>query len=96
MKIWKYTVPIDGESHTFKANIRRFLAVGNQRGAVVFWAEVGPDAKGCDMTFKVFLTGEDLPDSRYYLGTTWFDTATIHPFVAHLYQIGKDDAGGGS
>lgn len=90
MKIFKYQVPVDGRVHRLLlSTVNQILAVGNQEGNVVFWALVDDKHIQDTFWFKVFLTGEEVPDERSwsYVGTTTFDTPAIKPFVAHLFMV---------
>jgi len=86
-RIYKVTIPIDGKTHIISLQPRQFLSVGNQHGSVVMWFEANINQEPEERGFRVFLTGEELPELCKYIGTTSFDTPEISPFVAHLYQV---------
>lgn len=84
-KMFRYTVPIDDQPHEFKLSGDPVaVANGSMVDEVEFWAEFSDDAPGFTRQFRVFGTGQALPDSARYTGTC---PRTHMGLVWHLYEV---------
>jgi hypothetical protein len=76
----RYEVPVDDQPHGHELS-GSLLGVAAQSADVVeFWAEAG-DGIGVTRQFRVFDTGQPIPDDARWVGTT---SGT----VLHLYEVG--------
>lgn len=78
----KYHLELDGQSHLLPPLPEAVKHVGEQNGAVTLWAEASEsDAPGPPETYyRVFATGEPVPESYSHVGT--FQDGQ---FVWHIY-----------
>ncbi|MGP3914351.1 DUF7352 domain-containing protein [Nonomuraea sp. 10N515B] len=95
--VLRYEVPIDGRPHTFKltygphkvATKRIGVAHANVTHRVEFWVE-HEDRDGVtavERTFQVFGTGQPIPASAMWCGTT----ERLDGLVWHLYELFSDE-----
>lgn len=90
-RMYRYTVPIDGQPHTIPlapghtAELRP-LHVAATPGAVEFWAVHSDEYPKAllPFTFQVFGTGHDLPPRAWWRGTT---PRTPQGLVWHLFEV---------
>lgn len=92
-KIYKYTVPVDDQTHTIEIpdTHAKLLHVGHQGRVdeVLVWIEVQPDAELVKRRFRVFATGQEFPgfpddSSWHYVGTVVYAAVDL---VWHLYTF---------
>lgn len=88
--IFKYELPIDDEWHqlvmplparVYHVAVNHMAVTAATQSSVYLWAEVSPSGKkrGARL-FRVFGTGQDIPEGAVYVGTT-----LDGPFVWHVY-----------
>ncbi|MEU1763330.1 hypothetical protein [Micromonospora sp. NPDC005652] len=85
-RILRYVVPVDDQWHTHHLS-GAIVQVGAQRTDIVeFWAFHHPDEPQLARRFRVFGTGQPLPDeARTHLGAVVV-TASIRRLVWHLME----------
>lgn len=87
--ILRWEVPTDDEAHAYglSSNPRK-VAVGVHWHlgvhTVSFWVEDDDDAPRVERYFRVFATGQGLPDGARHWGTT---ERTPEGLVWHLYEV---------
>lgn len=87
--IYKYTLGVGRNQILQLPKDFQFLSAGAQRGDVVFWALVNPEAEKKDVTFHVVGTGWDLTSaltdvdvaSCEYKGTVQSSNLVWHIFM---------------
>ena len=91
--IWKYTIPVDGNSHEMLMPVSaKYLTCGVQGKNFVFWMLVeGTEVTTSDdkRTYRVFMTGEEIPSNfNKYLGTAHVkvDNPISPNIVMHLFE----------
>lgn len=83
--VWKYPVPVDDRNHVFLVPSGQWLPalhVDSNADIVTIYAEVEPEAYAEPSIFRVFGTGQPIPDGAVYMGTTFHDSG----LVWHLYE----------
>jgi hypothetical protein len=80
--IWKFEMPGPQATITMPAGAR-IVAVAEQFGAMVFWAECDPTEGRVDRTFRAAATGEVFPEGLTYRGTALFKGGAL---VWHLLE----------
>ena len=87
--IWKYDIKvIDKEIIISLPEDTNILHVGCQyKNYVTFWAEVAPGRSMTSREFRIFGTGQPLPQSNI-AGEEWVHQGTVQDgeFVWHLYE----------
>lgn len=87
-RMYRYEVPVDDELHVFTLRGNPVAVAAIPRGfigwTVEFWAEHDETQSECQQTFKVFGTGDVLPDNAEWVGTC---PRTPSGFVWHLYEL---------
>lgn len=86
--IWKYAIP---EESKFSLEIRlgvhgknaKILDIREQQGIPKMWVLVDPDKKKYVRHFRIFETGEDIPDYMEHIGTFHVGQARL---VFHLFE----------
>lgn len=82
----RYEVPVDGQWHTFTLTGSPVAVAAGEPHIVEFWAEHDDAAGRTDRAFRVFGTGQPLPDGAVWAGTC----ARISGLVWHLYERGAE------
>ena len=84
-RMYRYIVPLDDHAHTFEltSDPVHVAAPADRIHEVEFWAEHDPDAPTVTRAFRVFGTGQPLPDHARWVGTC---DRTPLGLVWHLYE----------
>ena len=81
--IWKFSLYTDNVQQIEMPGLSHVLCFQKQDGEICIWAEVNDELPKVTRTFKIVMTGEELPDEDLrYIGTVQ-DGA----FVWHLFEI---------
>lgn len=81
--VYKYPVPRHSTGFGLMLPVgAKFIRIGFQREELQIWFEVIPGNSLESVSFKVFGTGHEIPDSA-----TWLATFDDGPFVLHLYKM---------
>ena len=80
--MFRYMVPVDDE-RTFRLTGDPVAVAAAGIDRVEFWAEHNEDAGESDRAFKVFGTGQALPDGARWVGTC----NRVSGLVWHLYEV---------
>lgn len=85
-RMYRYTVPVDNEAHEVEmSSTTDPVAVAASDGLrVEFWAECLRRAPQARRSFRVFGTGDPLPDDARWAGTC---ARTSDGLVWHLYEV---------
>jgi hypothetical protein len=88
--MFRYEVPADGQPHAFDLSgvtdvygPLHVEAAGEE--TVEFWAEQDPNALLTRRAFRVFATGDELPDRAVWVGTT--GRTETSGSIWHLYEV---------
>jgi len=87
--IWKF--PIRMQSDAFIVSLPEnasILHVEEQGGVGTFWALVDPDANREKAVFRIYGTGQEIPDDCRYIGTF---TQLRAALVWHLFRVLTDE-----
>lgn len=79
--VYRYEVPVDEEWHMIALTGPILHVHGRRRDVVEFWAIHQPAHHEYTSQFRVFVTGDPLPDRTRHVGT-----AVIPPYVWHLFE----------
>ena len=60
------------------------LHVGEQYMGIQLWAKVDPNAEPETRFFRIYGTGQTLPDDAVHLGTV-----QMNPFIWHVFELTK-------
>ena len=86
--IWKYTVPVDDEAHTFEIPSLNHdvVHVGSTQGIekVDFWVEVETDVRTISRSFTVVGTGHKVPKAGTVRGSVVVADGRL---VWHLVEL---------
>lgn len=83
--VWKFPLKITDEVQTISLPRNYWTGhVGAQGSQLCLWIQVDPSLEREDIKFRVFGTGQAIPDNYYHVGTV-----QMEPFVWHLYEEGK-------
>ena len=82
-RIFRYTVPVDGQAHTFELTSGP-LHVETTSDGMEFWAEHDTAKPAYRRAFRVFGTGHPLPDEAAGVGT---GGRTQGGYVGHLFEV---------
>jgi hypothetical protein len=86
-RIFKYTVPVDDQPHSFELTGEPLYVAATALGEEVeFWAEHDDEALEFTRTFQVVGTGHELPKCTRYIGT---GKASRLRLVWHLVEVVK-------
>lgn len=80
-RVWRETVPVDDAWHDLPFTGHVVHVASRDPAYVEVWHEVLDDAVPSTRRFRVFGTGQDVPDRATHAGT-----AVIGPLVWHLYE----------
>lgn len=85
-RIYRYVVPLDGKAHSFHlTGSPVHVGIGKKENYEVdFWAENDTSELWLDRQFRVFGTGDELPDGARYFGTA---PRTKQGLIWHLYEV---------
>jgi hypothetical protein len=88
--IWRYTIPCDGKPHEYTLSYGPFHVALSQEtmDEIDFWAEHSDEVNPFTLKLQVVGTGQPLPDSALWLGTTQRNRAGE---VWHLVQLATPD-----
>lgn len=88
-RIFRYTIPDDGQEHTVRLTSEPLhVSTGQLIDEVDFWAEHDDDALEYPATFQVVGTGHPIPQGAAYTGTC----PRTRGLVLHLYRIPTQQA----
>lgn len=83
-RMFRYVVPVDDQPHEFPLTANPVaVATVPDATAVEFWAEHAEGAFPVVRAFRVFGTGQPLPDDARWRGTC----PRVHGLVWHLYEV---------
>jgi hypothetical protein len=82
-RMYRYDVPVDGQAHTFYLTSGPVHVETTVTG-MEFWAEHEAGKPPHPRAFRVFGTGDDLPDEAAWVGT---GGRTQGGYVGHLYEV---------
>jgi hypothetical protein len=81
-RMFRYEIPVDDRAHEFKLTGSPVAVATPDLGTVEFWAE-HDGAASATRAFRVFATGQPLPDGARWAGTC----PRIRGIVWHLYEL---------
>ncbi|MEV7805038.1 hypothetical protein AB0O28_19015 [Microbispora sp. NPDC088329] len=87
--VHRHEVPVDDQPHTIKLTSNPHAVAARRVGlghVVEFWAEHHGDEWAIPRTFQVFATGQPIPDTAKWWGTT----GRAAGLVWHLYELRGD------
>jgi len=82
-QMFRYEVPVDDQAHAFALTCNPVAAANAAGDVVEFWAEHDDDP-GFSRAFRVFGTGQPLPEDAEWIATC---PRTASGLVWHLYEI---------
>lgn len=94
MKIFKYTIPLEGCIHNIPAGAK-FLSCQLQRNQVVVWYFVNPDNYILPVKFTTVGTGNEVPEQLNhfnFLESVQFGPLVIHVFAEQTLGQPNDDS----
>lgn len=82
-EIYKYRVSVNDAWHEFEIpSPARIIHVASQGpGVVSLWAEIDNEGENTARSFRIYATGQGIPDGAAYVGT-----ALDGMFVWHVYE----------
>lgn len=83
MKIFKYTIPIQGQFILALPEHARILSVQVQRGVPCIWVLVHPKAVLTERKFNIYGTGHDVENPGNYIGTFQMASGDL---IWHLFE----------
>lgn len=83
--IWKWT--LETETTIEMPQGAELLDLQTQHGEPQLWALVDPNALSCRRTFRVYATGQELPnDPGQYVGTFQMNGGAL---VFHVFEVNR-------
>jgi hypothetical protein len=81
--MYRYEVPVDNQPHHFDLTSGPVHVETTDQG-MEFWAEHEDGKPAYRRAFRVFATGESIPDEAAWIGT---GSRTRDGYVGHLYEV---------
>lgn len=84
-RIYKYAVPLIGGFTLELPKYANILHIAEVNGTIYLWARVDPEAPMVQREFRIFATGQDLPNDNNIL---YLKTIIMHggALVWHLFE----------
>lgn len=85
-KIRRHRILSDDRAHVIGLTSDPLGVAADSEVALVFWSEYSTERPESQRVFRVFATGEDVPEYAKYIGTVYKEGDL---FARHLYELAE-------